>query len=389
MPDPNMTTLPAQGSTAWYTHYSELDAKVRTKLSPGKVYLDDFAGATDDDKLTAAFSYIAAQSSQPALQLPGRDVTFSQTRTIFSGMRIYGASGTGPKSLEQSSGKFVPCRVRINSGFGTSSWLYSASGNLFDVEIKNIAFHAINSNAQLMHVPAGTLYACEFSSCQVFGFKHAFGVPGSGLSSTQVVFRGNWQCHASQDVQFTLRGSDLSLWNGGSYLNITSNGSVAGAGRYLMRLESVQKSPGGEPFFTIQNDWRGLMVTGGSAAYGTSFYGARFEGAESGGAATKCYGNVVRMTGGGLSLDRCWFGHGMTQPTASEHGYIEVTGGNLDLDRPTFNHGAGSATTPLLYITGGKYYLRAAASNTEEQIEVKRATTVTNGSDSSVNTTTI
>lgn len=375
MPDPNMTALPSSGSTSWYSHYSEIDEKVRTQMSPGFVHLDDFAGATDDDKLTACLAYVSAQSRIPAIQLPGRNVTFALTRTPFSGLRIYGASGRGPKNLEQGSEAYVPCKVILNTGFGTSSWWYG-TGTYFDIYMENLALHAGNSNVQFWHQPSGTLYSCEFHSFDLYGLRHCFGAadasgnPTGKALFTQVLTTGHWtNSGGGQNVQHIIGGSDNSLWVTG-YLNIQGNGSVAGAGRYLIIFDNLQKTKVGELYMTAVTGWRALRFIGGSGGYGTSISGARFEGASTG---NPNVGVAVKVEGGGLSLTDCWFAYSMTSPSAGENGVIHQTGGNLSVDRPTYNRGNTALTVPLLYSAGGKAFIRAAASNTEETMAVAGA----------------
>ncbi len=148
----------------------------------GSVDFDSFAGVNDDDKLSAALSYLGSQTRIPWLQLPARDVVFSRTRTLFSGLKMVGAGQpTGPKNLELSSGKFVSARVLLNVGNGPSSWLVG-SGSVYDVTVAGVAFQAGGPSAQFLHQPSGTLYACEFSNLNLYGFKHAFGMPGAKMA---------------------------------------------------------------------------------------------------------------------------------------------------------------------------------------------------------------
>lgn len=67
-----LPSLPAQGSTDWYNHYSNMHDSLDRMSQVGGVLLDDFAGGTDDVKLTAALAYAAAQTYKPAILLGNR-----------------------------------------------------------------------------------------------------------------------------------------------------------------------------------------------------------------------------------------------------------------------------------------------------------------------------
>lgn len=216
-PEPQRPALPSGASPA----------AAATAVN-GVVQLDAYPGATDDDKLTAALADVRAQTKIPAIQFPARTVTLSQTRTYFNGMKLIGPGVNGPKNLELSGGSLVTHKVMLNVGNGASSWMVG-SGSVYDVFVGGLALQAGNSSAQLWHQPTGSLYACQFDNLNIYGFKHAFGMPSAKCLVTQVVFSGHWTVLGGTDTQFTLGGSDCSLWMGG-YVNLGSRSS-GGAGR--------------------------------------------------------------------------------------------------------------------------------------------------------------
>jgi hypothetical protein len=342
----------------------------------GVVRLDSFTGATDDDKLTAALAYVTQQTHQPAVQLPGREVTFTQQRTPFSGLRILGAAGRGPKNLELAGGKYVPAKVTLNTG---GPW-WTGTGTYYDIYIADAAFQ-YGSGASFWAQPSGTLYSCEFASLTHYGAAGVFGSAGAKALMTQVIFSGHWTVLGCTDIPFHIGGSDNNLWTAG-YLNIQGPSAVGGNGRPLVWCDWMQKTNVANVYATAVNGWRGVKVDGGAGGYGLNFTGCRTEGANDG---NRCDGNAFLVHGGGVSIRDHWAANAMAAPASSEHGVVEVTGGDVAIDRICYNHGGTPATVPLVYCSGGTVRIAAAASSTGEPLYVKAAGgTVT--TDSSVTT---
>ncbi|MDB5181094.1 MAG: hypothetical protein JWO54_857 [Candidatus Saccharibacteria bacterium] len=335
--------------------------------TPGIVQLDSFAGANDDAKLTAALDYVQNQTFMPAIQLPARIVTFSQTRTPFSGLKIIGPGpGSGPKNLELSSGKFTYGRVSLNVGTGTNAWWYG-TGTYYDIYFGNVAIQ-YPSGGQFWHQPSGTLYACEFHSLTHYGANHVFGTPAAKALMTQVLFSGHWTCLGLRDVQFTIGGSDNTFWMAG-YINIGPGSATLGNGRYQMVFDTLGKSNIGDIYVTSEWGWRGVKISGSGS--GLTLNAPRLEGRN---ASTPCDGNVLRITGGnGVTIVNPWIAYGMDSPDPTEHGMIEVTGGNVFIDRPVYNRGTAATSVPLVYCSGGKVEVRYAASSTNEVMYVDGA----------------
>src|SRR5687767_10632795 len=68
------------------------------------VFLDDYAGANDDAKLTAALSAMAAETYPRAIQLRARNYSFATAnRVAFEGLRIIGPRGySNPERLSNT-----------------------------------------------------------------------------------------------------------------------------------------------------------------------------------------------------------------------------------------------------------------------------------------------
>ncbi|ELR20556.1 uncharacterized protein ACA1_052470 [Acanthamoeba castellanii str. Neff] len=299
---------------------------------PGTVLLDDYPGATDDDKLTAALADVKTKTYIPAILLSGRTYTFTKTQT----------------------------RVNLNVGTGVNSW-FVGTATTYDVYIARIGFASSNGNSQFWHHPlsAGTIYASTFETLGFFGFKYVFGNPTEKCAITQVNFVGQWTAVPSLDTAFTLGGSDNELWTSG-YLNI--GGGSRTNGRYLLRFESLSKTNVGPIYVTAHNGWSGLLVTGSdSNGPGLVINGARFEGMN---ANDPSSGAVVVQKGGKTIYRDVWIAYGMTNPTANGHtpvdqGMIMHTGGEALWDGINYDRATGvSQAVPLIYASGGKVRVR-------------------------------
>lgn len=327
---------------------------------PGVVQLDSFAGTTDDDKLTAAFSYVQSQTFIPAIQFPDRVVTFSQSRTPFSGMKLIGPGvGQGPKNLELSSGKYSNGRVQLNVGAGTSAWMVGTT-TYYDIFVGGIAFQG-GSGAQFWHQPLSTgngLFACQFHSLTFYGFQHVFGQPSNKAALTQVVFSGHWTVLGASDTQFTLGGSDNSLWMTG-YLNLDS--STVGGGKFQVIFDSLGKTDVGKTYITSEQGWLGISIVNNCRKL--NFYGGENEGRN---ANTPCDGSVIQVSGGVVSFFGPWCAYAMNNPGTASHGVIEVTGGNVLIDRPCYGRGNLAESVPLVYCSGGKVEVRSAGVDTTD-----------------------
>ena len=338
---------------------------VYAKLSSTWWYrlLDSFSGANDDAKLTAAMTYVQAQSNMPAIQLPGRNLTFSTAQTPFSGLKIIGTSGGGPKNLEQSSGQFVATTITVSVG---GAW--TGTGTYYDIYFSNMAITYTNSSS-FWSQASGTLYACEFHSLDHNNAVNVFGTSSTKALLTQVIFSGHWTVEGGTSMQFHIGGSDNAFWTDG-YLNIQGPSSTAGGGMYQMYFDYCGKTDVANIYCTSINGWRGIKTSGGAGSYGITFTGCRTEGDNS---ATPTDGVQFLITGGGVSIRDHWVAYGMNAPLTGEYGLLQVTGGDVSIDRVHYNRGTLSQTVPLVYVSGGTVKVRALASATADGIYVQNA----------------
>lgn len=324
-------------------------ANAINRTKSGVVFLDEFAGASDDAKLTAALSYAAAQTHIPAIQFPARDINLSTAgRVPFNGMKLIGPSGSGgPAQLELSSA-YANHRILLSVGSDASAWFNGAGLTLYDVYVSGLAFQNANNASQFWAQPSGTLYACEFNALTFYGMTHIFGSATVKALCTQVIFSGMWEVIGGNGTQFYIGGSDCCFWVPG-YCNFGNGGSV-NADTYGVKFETLGKSSVGYLYLTCLGGWSGMLLSGGGT--GVSFHGGTYEGLNAGNPTT---GTPVTITGGDWSFHGASFSFVTTAA-----GIINQSGGTVALYSPAYSPAAASPS-PLIYQTGGSAVVLAPA----------------------------
>jgi len=360
--------LPVAGATGWAATMAGAinDVSDRADLAlagaggtPGVVLLDSFAGATDDDKLTAALSYCAAQTQIPAVMLGNRLHNFNLTRTPFSGMKIIGGPG-GPRNPELAGGKYITSRVKLGCGSGTSSWFVGAA-TYYDIYIADIGFSGSSGSAaqQFWEQPlgAGSLYACEFHALGFDFMRYVFGRPSSMAALTQVLFTGHWTVNNMWDTQFTIGGSDNDLWMSGyCNLGVSSSPAQTGTNGWMTVLSGMTNTRLGYLYASPLNGWNGWKITGNSD--GLDIYGGVSEGYKPDNRSAP--GSVLRIDGGSGNVFGGNWGQGMYGGDPNSHGVVEVTGGEWNFWGPEFYRGSVAETVPMIYQSGGRILVMGA-----------------------------
>lgn len=350
----------AGGTKGWYTL-----AGGGASGQFGHIFLDDMAGATDDDKLTAAITAQQATAGMPPIVLGARNHSFNVTRTLYSGLKLIGQS-SGPKNLEQDP-DFVTSRITLGAALssGTASWWVTPGGNLFDIYMADFAVQgsAGSSKHQFIDVTTGSLYACEFHSLAFNFMRSVFGRKDRKCLVTQVVFSGHWTANNLWDTQFMLGGADCQLWVGG-YINIGPSSSPLQTGTYAdndyqMLFDSLSKTDIGYIFTSSLNGWRGIKVTG-SAGHGLRFFGGTYEGYKPSNDNLAAPGTVIRLEGGSGAFFGPSIGQAMQNPDAAEGGPVHVSGGEWAFYSPNFYRSPMAETEPCIYHTGGRLLVQGA-----------------------------
>ena len=313
--------------------------------------IDDFPGATDDAKHVAAWAAAAAASRKPILQYPAR--TFGPLSTpiaAFSGMRAIGpdhSGSDGPKNQEISSGNFVPHRVNVSCGTGTSS-LFVQSSTIQEVVFANISYRG-TSSSQWWHNTDGnsySIYPGQFHSLAFDNFNSVLGNTADQFTCTQFIFSGHWTVLNFQNTPLHIGGSDNSLWMTG-FINLNSPASVAGAGRPILHLDYLEKTNVGYVYITAENGWSGVRIEG-PIKRNIQFHGGVFEGRSAGNPATY---PVIDIRGGHTTF----YGPNVGQVVnTNANGAIVQSGGVVELYSPHYYKATAAATTfPMFYQSGG------------------------------------
>lgn len=349
-----LPSLPAQGSTSWYPHYSKMHDSLDRVSQVGGVLLDDFDGGTDDIKLTAALAYAAAQTYKPAILLGNRRYDFNTQRTMFPGMRIYGAS---PGSYDQvRSGNPFPTAVYLNIG-GNNGWLVAPDGLTPGVNIGRLSFNG-NASTRWMHPnAAANIQTGLFEDLSFNGFRSVIGSQGVNMPFTITTFRGFWNINNGAEVQIAIGGSDCSMWETGS-INLDSPPALRADSSDLIRFGALSKSTVGPIYLTADRS-SGAVINSTNVGQ-LVIRGMRYEGRN---ANTPCHGAVLRVSGNsGYVLRDSWFGYAMSNPATNgrnDKGVIHISDGEGLIDTAWYGRATGvSEDVPFIYCEGGTVYVR-------------------------------
>jgi hypothetical protein len=343
------------------TRLDSYDAVGTSSAATGNIYtgmvpvqIDSFAGATDRAKFTAAMSFMAAETRKRPLQFPRRTFGTGGTpllggNVIFSGLRLYGPYGNdGPKDLQISTGNLVDHRVHLGTGTGSSSFLVGNGGDIYDFELRNIAFQ-FNVPGQLVHNSTGNLYVPNFHSLTYYGAASAFGNGSSKCLMTQYVFSGHHVAVGFTDTLMHIGGSDGNFFFGG-FLNANSGGD--GNGKPIIILDNVGKTNVGQLYLTNEGDWTGIRVSGTQDDV-VNFFGGWYEGRNTSTPSTR---PVIDIQGGTNNFFGIWTA--FVDDTADSLGVITQSGGVANFYAPSyFRTTAAPATHPWLYQTGGTAFV--------------------------------
>lgn len=321
----------------------------------GGVALDSFAGADDDAKLTAAMSYVAAQTVKPPILFSNRQYSFSQSgRTVFSGMKLTGAFGHGN---QQRAANSIPNDIRY-TGTGTW-WTMPAGSNVFDVGLYGLSFQG-NSGSQFMATGTAVLWSSVFRDLGFNLWKHVLGNPSQSMNLTANLFDGWWNVNNAYNTSFTIGGSDNNLWMQGMLLD--SPNTTMDNTAYHMRVAYLSKTTIG-PLYITGDKMSGVLVTGstdGSANPVTFFGNGRVEGRNK---TTPTFGSCIRIDGGRVTFRDWWIAYGASALNTTGHtgegGVITMTGGHALFDGCTYSRATSVAeTVPWIYQTGGELRVR-------------------------------
>jgi hypothetical protein len=353
-----MPVLPAQSSTAWYSHYAAADAVTRGHSA--SVALESFAGDTDDAKLTAALAAVAAETYPRTIKMAEpRNYTFSTVNRIaFTGMRIAGPEGFG--NPEQASNTKMPHRISLT---GNGPWFHNNGVDVYSASFYNLSIKGSGTNAGLLgQSGGGTWYCLSMRSIFATDLRFVLGSQATKMLLTAASFTGDWEINGCYGGPFHMGGSDNVLWSDGMLIDSNPAYNTAGNanGQFHILFSYMSKSYVGPLYITAAGGYSGIRVTGptdpaqGGMGGHLDLVGIRLEGTNATTTDKACNGALLRVEGGIVNWRDGCFNYGMYNPASipgrTDQGIVHHSGGVLDISGATYDaHGAVAKRVPLVY----------------------------------------
>lgn len=374
------TTLPAQGSTAWYAHYASMDATVRAMANEG-FRLDEFDG-TDDEKLTAAIATQKAATDRnlPAIVLPCRPLSFTTPRFLYDGVKVLApALYEGQKDPDIAGGQYSGPEVVLGGSInsGTSSWWNSPGTDVHNAWFAN--FQVQGSSGSSVHQfidfnSGGSMYPAAFHSLSFNFMRGVFGRSDRKFLSTQMTITGDWLINNCWDTPITWGGSDNCMMPSMMNIGVTQTAAqTGGLNTYFMKLDSIELTIAGKIYISTMNGWRGVLGSGNSSV---DWHGGIIEGWKGtrvngllGGPGP---GTQVKITGGAWNFYGMKIGQGMDNPDVSEGGLVQISGntsGEASTEVSLFGvqfYGQNMGTAKAVQHAGGRLYAAGIQRRTNE-----------------------
>lgn len=340
-----------------------------TPENPFSIYLDDFQG-TDDEKLTAALSFIGQQTYKPTLVFNARPLRFTQMgRKLFNGARIDFNAPDGLNTLEISG--TVPYWIEV---IGPGAWFDTTGQDIHSITLSNLAAHYSNGAYFFRNnygVGGTAPYPITFHHMSHFGGAGVFGTYAEKCTFTQASFTGLWSTQGFTDTPYHLGGADMRLWLDSNH-NIESqqNGT-----KPVIWCDYLSNSTFGPLYVTTPKGWRGILVTGSVGT--TKGCAITFQ---SGGVSEghnqdtlPAYGTLLRVNGGTVAVNNMKIARPMAQPNADEHAGIQLDSGNLLINGVFYDRGTAPVSMPVAWVNGGTLRIGGAQSITDEPMTVHKA----------------
>jgi hypothetical protein len=344
---PTIPSLPASGSTSWYSHYTALDTTARRPLGGIMVRLSDFSGASDDAKLTAAMAYCAAQTYRGITILldESKTYSFSTKQPLYTGFSIMGSFQ--PHDQDRSGN---PTTQEINLGT-TGGWFYLNQSQTFSCSFVGLTLNGGSGQRLLDGHASNVLWTSNFRDITAVNLGNVLGSVSTKLLNTAICLDGFWNVNNIQERAWVLGGSDSRLSFSMALIDSPGDaGQFAGA-TSLLEYSSQAKTPTRNLYITAEGNHSGIYIGSGSSEHLT-FTDCTIEGRNAG---SPSDGRLVRVQGTNsrVTFRDCWLAYAMANP-GTHTGVVQVDGGSVLLDGCTYERATGVAeTVPLLAATAG------------------------------------
>lgn len=344
-------------------------AKYLSIMRNEQIFLDEYTDTGDNAKLAAAIADQAAAPFGPPIKLTSRTHTFTNPL----GEPPDGFTLTGSSfGIQSSASSNRANSVTMNTG--ATPWITTGVDPFtFNTHIQNIFFTSSDHTTQFLRSPVNqAIWAASLRDLSFQGFAGVLGNSTESCRVDLIELGGSWSVLTCWDTPFNMAGSDCrALWTNG-WLNIGSGdqGPSAGhgGGLYLMKF-NLAKCVAGNIYVSADNGWRGMQFTGSaSSGYGMIMRDSVIEGRNVTNTAlngTACDGNLIKITGGQISLRDNVVGFGMANPSAGEHGLIEISGTDTEVfinGLFAYTHSSATNVTgnglgngvgcPIVYVSG-------------------------------------
>jgi hypothetical protein len=347
---PTIPSLPASGSTSWYSHYQALDTVARG-VGPSR-RLSDFSGASDDAKLTAFMAYANAQTYRGiTCELDeNRLYTFSTRQPLYNGFSIRGSAR--PQDQARSS---MPLGQRINVRTA-GGWFYLNQSQTFGCSWQGLSMDGNSSSRLIDGHASNVLWTSVFRDISM---QNASGVAGSTsqkLLVTACMFDGFWNVNNVQSRAFNVGGSDFYF--SPSMMLLDTPPTLMPADGYLMSFENMSNTWVSNIYCTSEGH-SAFKISGGSTDEAIWIKDCVWEGRNN---TENSPGALIRQTGAQTVVKDCRFAFAMADPSATgnaDQGVIHVSGGKMLVDSCTYRKQSGvSESTPFIYVSGSSTRVR-------------------------------
>lgn len=321
---------------------------------PGVIEFDDpqFAGVDDDATFQNLLTYAAAQTYKPTIRFRHGVTNLTQTVTPYTGMKLVGAGNNVAVEQVRTND---PYASRVNVNLAAGSYLFNLpAGNVYGIVVQGIAWDGDSGSSWIGSTNGGVVWTSVFRDLSFNDFYSVLGKYSQKLLNNACLFDGYWNINNSHHAAVTVGGSDSSFWEGTTCL-IDSPTSINSSIPFHVFFDFQEKSNVGGLYVTCEQMPGGIRVDGSTSTERLAFYGTRVEGRNDG---QPSYGAVMRVEGGTVLLNDCWFAYGLSDPgltgRSDEGGLLTIQGGNVRINNPTFNFATGKNTSsdPLIYVNG-------------------------------------
>lgn len=357
--------MPVNGQTTdWGTWLrnaiGDLDGRVSTLSagtgagSGGIYYVDDQAGATDDDKFDNALSASRnANGFTGTVIFSNRNYTLARTHTLQSGDHIYGLPGAADERRSSGNKCRVTCTVNGTAFTIPAHFTHSIS-------MGGIQWYGSSSTSWLdPGNPLGLdLQTCHFRDMGFTNFKSVLGSKANKLVMTACKMDGYWNINGSYQTAVHIGGSDNDLWTNGLLIDSPPSFMGSTGSEYHMWFDFLEFSTIGPLYITAEVN-SGVLLDGygiGSA----SAHGLRFQsqyrntgrniGQPTYGCATRINGGISSFHGGIAAWE-------MTNPSSTGRGDLgvyDIRGGDVLIEDMTYQRASTvGESVPFIYVGSG------------------------------------